>query len=216
MKLYHGSKKVLKNPTYKGSNLTNDYGPAFYLTEELESAKEWACKNNSVGFVNEYNLDLNNLTILNLTDKEKWSVLNWVAILLHFRELDSSFKKSFAKRLIFLEEKYYVDVEKYDVVIGFRADDAYFRFPLDFVRGNLTVEQLNYVYKLGKLGIQYALMSEKAIQKIAFKKSFLSEKEYINKYFENVKKSTKLFDDLSKDEDGTRITDLVKDYDFSR
>ena len=81
--------------------------------------------------------------------------MNWVAILLHFRELDSSFKKSFAKRLIFLEEKYYVDVEKYDVVIGFRADDAYFRFPLDYVRGNLTVEQLNYVYKLGKIGIQY-------------------------------------------------------------
>lgn len=210
MKLYHGSKKVISNPIYQGSNKSNDYGPAFYLTEDVESAKQWACRNNTIGFVNEYSVELNGLTILDLTDKEKWSVLNWIAILLHFRDLENSFKKTFPKRLAYLEEKYYIDVTKYDIVIGFRADDAYFRFPLDFVRGNLTIEQLEYVYKLGKLGIQYVLISEKAFTRVTFKKSLLSERDYIDKYFANVKQSTEIFDKLSKEENGTRITDLVK------
>ena len=85
MKIYHGSKVLLKQPIVKGSNEANDYGPSFYLTIELDAAKSWACRNNSVGVVNEYEIrdsSFSKLKILDLTDKNKYSVLNWMAILI--------------------------------------------------------------------------------------------------------------------------------------
>ena len=210
MKLYHGSKNIIDKPKVKGSREDNDYGPSFYLTKDLKSAHEWACRNNSIGVVNEYNFDLTGLKVLDLTDKQSWSVLNWVAILMHFRNLDSGFIKSFSNRLEFLERFYYVDVTQYDVVIGYRADDAYFRFPQDFIRGNITLEQLEYSFNLGSLGVQYALMNQKAFDKLHFVKSIPSEYKYLNCYFDNVTNATKSFDLLNKDEEGTRIIDIIR------
>lgn len=210
MKLYHGGKCIVDHPIAFGSNKQNDYGPAFYLTRDINSAHEWACRNNSVGYVNEYVLNTNGLRILDLTDSLHFSVLNWLAILMHFRALDNGFIKSFSSRLSFLEENYYIDVTKYDLVIGYRADDAYFRFPLDFIRGNITLEQLSESFKLGNLGVQYVVVSEKGMKHLKFKKVFLSSEEYINKYFDTVMKATNKFDSLSKDEDGERIIDLMR------
>ena len=210
MKIYHGSKQILSNPIIKGSKEDNDYGPAFYMTRDLESAHEWACRNNSIGYVNEYTMRLDGLKILDLRDKNKWSILHWISILLHFRYLDPGFVKAFSFRLKYLEENYYINVDEYDVIIGFRADDAYFRFPLDFVRGNITLSQLEYAYFLGDLGTQYVLISERAIKRLKYVKSFLSEEKYINRYFENVRKSTEAFDNLNKGEEGIRISKIME------
>ena len=210
MKLYHGSKEVIKSPRVHGSNVTNDYGPAFYMTCDLKSAHEWACRNNAVGYVSVYELDKRGLKILDLTDAEKWSVLNWLAILLHNRSLDASFIRFFSNRIRFIEDHYYIDVEDYDLVKGYRADDAYFRFPLDFIRGNLTLEQLEEAFKLGELGIQYVAISEKCFEKLKYKESFLSDKKYINQYFDSVSRATKRFNEMGKDEEGIRIQDLMR------
>lgn len=210
MKLYHGSKTIINHPKYDGSKKDNDYGPAFYLTEDLDSAHEWACRNNSVGVVNEYKLDLRGLKVLDLTNTTKYSVLHWIAILLHYRELDDGFIKAFKRRIDFIESHYYIDVNDYDLIIGYRADDAYFRFPLDFIRGNLTLSQLEYSYRLGKLGIQYVVTSQKGIDHLTYISSFTSESKYIGQYFDNIQRATKAFDDLNKDEEGTRITDIMR------
>lgn len=210
MKLYHGSKTIINHPKYDGSKKDNDYGPAFYLTEDLDSAHEWACRNNTVGVVNEYKLDLRGLKVLDLTNTTKYSVLHWIAILLHYRELDDGFIKAFKGRIDFIESHYYIDVNDYDFIIGYRADDAYFRFPLDFIRGNLTLSQLEYSYRLGKLGIQYVVTSQKGIDHLTYISSFTSENKYIGQYFDNIQRATKAFDDLNKDEEGTRITDIMR------
>lgn len=210
MKLYHGSKTTINQPLAKGSKLYNDYGPAFYTTRDLNSAHEWACKNGSIGFVNEYEFNAKGLNVLDLTDARHYSVLNWLAVLMHYRHLETGFVNSFKSRIQFLEDNYYIDVDQYDYVIGYRADDAYFRFPLDFVRGNITLEQLEKSFQLGKLGIQYVLISERAIKHLSFVRSFLSNESYINKYYDNVRESTHRYDELSKEEDGTRILDLMK------
>ena len=211
MKIYHGSKRIIKEVVVGGSKPYNDYGPAFYMTTDFESACEWACRNNSVGYVNEYDLNMKGLKILDLTNHDKYSCLNWIAILLHFRELDDGFKKAFIQRIKYIEEHYYIDVNEYDVIIGYRADDAYFRFPLDFIRGNLTIEQLENSFKLGNLGVQYALISDKAIRQLSYIESKLSDEKYIGKYFYNVSRSTALFDSLDKDADGKRIIDIMRE-----
>ena len=213
MKLYHGSKEIINNPVVHGSKPDNDYGPAFYLTRDLESAHEWACRNNSIGVVNHYDFNISGLKVLDLRDSSKYSVLNWLAILLHYRSLDISFKKRFQKRLDVIEKNFYIDVTQYDVVIGYRADDAYFRFPLDFIRGNLILERLDYVFLLGELGVQYVLMSERAINRLKFIKSENSKENYIYQYFRKVEKATFDFDEIDKDEKGTRIFDLMEEYD---
>ena len=207
MKIYHGSKLIIEKPINHGSKISNDYGPAFYLTRDLESAKEWSCRNNSIGVVNVYEFRSENLRILDLT---KYSVLNWIAILLHNRELNDHFKNQFNNRIKFLLDNYYIDLNDYDVVIGYRADDAYFRFPLDFISGNITLEQLKESFMLGEMGIQYVIMSEKGINHLKFKESIISEEEYIGKYYQSVNNATKRYDELPKDIEGTYITDLIR------
>lgn len=209
MKLYHGSKQIITNPIVKGSKEDNDYGPAFYMTTDLRSAHQWACRNSVVGVVNCYSMNLEGLNILDLTDKAKYSVLNWLAILLHFRHLDNSFRNSFSERIKFIEEQYYVPVDQYDVVIGYRADDAYFRFPLDFVVGNITLEQLEESFMLGELGTQVVIVSEKAIKRLVFKKSIDSPESFIDDYHENVMAATERYNKLNKNQKGTRIFNLM-------
>ena len=212
MKLFHGSKRILENPVAGGSNPHNDYGAAFYVTSNLDSAKEWACRNDSTGYVNSYELDLNGLSVLDLTDQKQYSVLHWVALLLKNRELEPSFLRSFASRVAFLEEKYSIKVQQYDLIKGFRADDAYFRFPLDFVRGNLTLEQLEHAFSLGDLGIQYALLSEMAIKNLRFLGFEEASRDYIGRYYGNIEAATKIYDSLNRDEDGVRIMDLMREH----
>lgn len=198
MNIYHGSKKIIEHPIVNGSNQRNDYGPAFYLTLDLESAKWWACKNNIVGVVNKYHITsskFDSLKILDLTDKTKYNVLNWMAILMHFRQLDSSFKKTNELTLKWLE-KYYIDVDDYDVVAGYHADDSYFRFPIRFLSNDLSIEDLEDVFKSGELGVQYAFISEKSIKSLSFDGVIECDEKYLGHYFELVKEATKEFDIL--------------------
>ena len=39
MIIYHGSKIKIEKPKSHGSNPTNDYGPSFYMTLDLDAAK---------------------------------------------------------------------------------------------------------------------------------------------------------------------------------
>lgn len=216
MNIYHGSKVIINKPIPRGSNPKNDYGPSFYMTLDIEAAKSWACKNDDLGVVNCYhiaNRDFASLKILDLTDKNKYSVLNWLAILMHFREIGDSFVKTNKIVLDWLS-KYYIDVNDYDVIIGFRADDAYFRFPVRFISNDLAFEDLEEVFLSGNLGIQYAFMSERAIKLLKFDKAIDCENTYLGHHHSVVDKATKVFDILitrPKDPRKTYVLDLVRE-----
>ena len=215
MIIYHGSKQIIKKPVVNGSDEHNDYGASFYLTTDLESAKVWACKHNTLGIVNEYEIrksEYEKLKILNLTDKEKYSPLNWIAILVHFRKLSGKFRSEYQLYLDWLE-KYYIDVSEYDVVIGYRADDAYFAFPLSFIQNQLSYEDLERIYRLGNLGVQQAFMSERAIKLLKFIRTRECDDSYIGKYYEIVREATKEFEDsisVVKDPYKTYIINMVR------
>lgn len=59
-----------------------------------------------------------------------------------------------------------IDISPYDVIRGYRADDSYFSFARQFVNGMISLRQLQRIMFLGDLGIQYALMSERAFSAI--------------------------------------------------
>ncbi len=84
IQLLHGTDHIIEAPSLALGKDTNDYGKGFYCTLLPEMAKEWACKNNTDGFVNEYEFNDDGLEVLNLLDGEH-TVLNWIALLLTHR-----------------------------------------------------------------------------------------------------------------------------------
>lgn len=70
MKIFHGSKKIIEKQQFGVGKIHNDYGRGFYCTESLEIAKEWECDYLEGGFANVYELDCEELKILNLNDKK--------------------------------------------------------------------------------------------------------------------------------------------------
>lgn len=55
-----------------------------------------------------------------------------------------------------------------DVMIGYRADDSYFSFAEDFVNNTISLRDLNMAMKLGTLGEQVVLLSERSFERIEF------------------------------------------------
>lgn len=166
--IYHGSKDIIERPYFHGGKAENDYGFGFYCTENLELAKEWSCSNNATnGFANKYSIEINDLKILDLTST-RYTILNWMAVLLKHRtfNLTNEISKQAKNYLI---ENFYVSVETYDIVIGYRADDSYFSFARDFVNNTISVRQLNSAMALGELGKQVVIVSRKAFDRLQFK-----------------------------------------------
>ena len=193
MIIYHGSKDIIEKPEFGKGNQKNDYGLGFYCTENVELAKEWACSNNETnGYANQYEIDLSDYKVLDLRE-EKYSILNWMALLLKFRTFDVNTPIS-AQAKEYILENFYVEVEEYDVIIGYRADDSYFSFAKDFINNTISVEQLAEAMRLGELGIQIVLKSKKAFDMVKYKSYELAEcKEYYVKRVSRDKKARETY-----------------------
>ena len=63
MIIYHGSNEIVGKPEYGKGKPYNDYGKGFYCTQHIELAKEWAVNENIDGYVNEYELNIDNLKV---------------------------------------------------------------------------------------------------------------------------------------------------------
>lgn len=166
MILYHGSENIIETPYLDGGKKNNDYGQGFYCTRDIELAREWACTECVSAYVNKYELDMNELKVLDLS-KEKFSTLNWLAILVKYRRIRVG--TPVMKRAIeWLVQSFLIDISEYDVIVGYRADDSYFSFARAFIGNQITLGQLSYAMHLGELGIQYVLKSEKAFQALEY------------------------------------------------
>ena len=164
--LYHGSPEIIEEPMLNKGNLYNDYGRGFYMTEHVELAREWACTGQNIGYANRYEIDLDSLNILNLNDR-KFTVLHWLAILMEYRRV-RLFTPVMERGVSWLKANFLIDISPFDLIIGYRADDSYFSFARAFVNNEISIKQLSNAMRLGKLGIQYVLKSEKAFANIKF------------------------------------------------
>lgn len=164
--IYHGSVSVLECPVYGKGKPYNDYGRGFYCTESLELAKEWSVEENRDGFANKYSLDLQDLKVLDLSKKE-FTVLHWITLLLQNRvfNLKSDISK-LGKQ--YLTEHFSLPTQSYDIIKGYRADDSYFAYAESFLNNTISVQRLSEALRLGNLGEQIVLMSEKAFSRLRF------------------------------------------------
>lgn len=164
--LFHGSDHIVNTPIYGYGKRTNDYGQGFYCTEDADLAREWSVEENRDGFLNEYSLNTTTLRILDLTSPD-FSVLQWITLLLRNRTFDlfSDFGSTAREYLL---NHFSIDTSPYDIICGYRADDSYFTYAQNFLNNVISVQTLARALKLGNLGTQIVLVSEKAFGKITF------------------------------------------------
>lgn len=163
-------KKLLSTKTisvYHGKS-NNDYGVGFYTTPDKELAKEWAWSmygHGDTGYVHTFSVDIQGLNILDLTRRDS---LHWIAELLYNRRIniDPVENTPVSRNIKRFISKYKLNTSIYDIIIGYRADDSYFRYAEAFAYGNLYKETLERVLRLGELGIQVCFKSNRAFQKL--------------------------------------------------
>ena len=163
MILYHGSPNLRVVPTFGLGEDRHDYGRGFYLTQDLQLAKEWAvCRPTGVsGYVHTFEIDVEGL---NVFDYERESILCWLAELMKHRNAAESRRyRTLAPKFI---EKYGKDTDGADIVRGWRADASYFYIAKAFVRDEVDVRILGPLMQLGGLGIQWCVKSGRAFNRL--------------------------------------------------
>ncbi len=166
MKIFHGSQSIIKVPQYGLGKVGNDFGLGFYCTENETMSKEWSVQPNRDGFSNAYDFDIEGLNVLRL-NTPKFTVLNWMAILVTHRQFKLKVPVAGAA-YHYLKSRFAINVDAYDVIIGYRADDSYFDFAEAFLNNSISVEQLSVALRLGKLGEQIVIKSKEAFERLKF------------------------------------------------
>ena len=208
--IYHGSSQIVETPTFGLGRKNNDFGLGFYCTESLELAKEWAVSSLRDGFANRYILDTEYLNILNLNSPE-YTILNWIAVLVDNRLF--SIKTPIARRAKqYLIEHFSINVNAYDIITGYRADDSYFDFAEAFLNNTIAVEQLSRAMRLGKLGEQIVLKSQFAFSKIKYEGFDIAKKEqyYVLRKARNDEANQTYLDIQEEEADGLYIQDILR------
>lgn len=212
MHIYHGSDHIIEKPVYGEGKPYNDYGRGFYCTEHIELSKEWACASGTNGYSNHYQLNLEGLRILHLNDSE-YTILNWLAILLENRKFNIA--EGLPQRAkAYILENFSVDYKKYDVMVGYRADDSYFAYAGDFINGSLSLKDLSEAMRLGKLGEQVVLKSKKSFDALSFIEATEAPcEEYYTKYTMRDKEARGAYKQIARhaySENETYVIDIIR------
>lgn len=208
--IYHGSKQIVEVPTFGLGRKNNDFGLGFYCTESNDLAKEWAASSLRDGFSNRYTLDTEYLNTLNL-NSPNYSILNWIAVLVEHRLF--SIKTPIARRAKqYLIEHFGINVNAFDLIVGYRADDSYFDFAEAFLNNAITVEQLSRAMRLGKLGEQIVLKSQFAFSKIQYEGFEVAEKDryYVLRKARDDDANQTYMDIQEEEVDGLYMQDILR------
>ncbi len=208
--IYHGSEKVVKHPVFGGGKKNNDFGPGFYCTANEELAKEWAVSSLRDGFSNKYTLDTEYLNILNLNSSD-YTILNWIAVLVEHRLF--AIKTPVARRAKrYLIDHFGVNVNAFDLITGYRADDSYFDYAESFLNNGISIEQLARAMRLGKLGEQIVVKSKFAFSNLKYEGSEAAEKDQYHVLRKNRdNEANRLYLEMFEEEsDDLYIQDLMR------
>lgn len=208
--IYHGSEQIVEEPTFGKGKKHNDFGLGFYCTESDGLAKEWAVSSLRNGFSNKYTLDTEYLNILNLNSPD-YTILNWIAVLVEHRVF--SLKTPVARRAKrYLIDNFSVNVNAFDLITGYRANDSYFDYAESFLNNGISVEQLAKAMKLGKLGEQVVIKSQFAFSKLKYEGFDVAEKDvfYVLRKARDDEANQTYLEMLEEESDGLYIQDIMR------
>ena len=208
--IFHGSPRIVETPIFGEGRKNNDFGQGFYCTESHELAMEWAVSSLQDGFANRYTLETEHLHILRLNSPD-YTILNWMAVLVAHRLF--SIKNPIARRAkAYLIDSFGINVNAYDLITGYRADDSYFDFAEAFLNNAITVEQLSRAMRLGKLGEQIVLKSKFAFSRIRYEGFDVAEKVlyFARRQTRNDAANQTWLNILEEESDGLFIQDIIR------
>jgi len=177
MKLFHGAGRILKRPVWGEGCIFNDFGQGFYVSEDLEVTKEWACQNRNNGYVSKYELEIKGegINFLDLNSGD-YNILNWLSIVLENRQFRINGEDAINARKYILDN-FYVDYWKCDIVRGYRADDSYFALANAFLNNDISLMNFYKAMNIGKRGIEIVLRTKKVYDLLEFKGAEFASKE---------------------------------------
>lgn len=210
--IYHGTKALGLVPKYGVGGRNNDYGSGFYLAEDLELAREWAYSkyaglDQEKGYVYHYSLDFSKLRVLNLCELDN---VHWVAELLSNRKITKSgfYDNSDVSRFV---SKFKIDTSQYDVIIGYRADDAYFSYVQSFADGTLSLNGLETCMREGNLGLQVFIKSRKAFSMLKLVKREEVNNSYKGKFTKRTYNTSNMCKRIERDDRRNRSSNIYID-----
>ena len=214
--IYHGSPNKIVTPIFGGGETKHDYGAGFYLTQDIELAKEWAvCNTVNDGYLHKFILDTVDLSILDFNST--YGVLTWLATLSKHRSSATS-KLTRRNEQLLINKYYDKEVESYDVIVGYRADDSFFSFAKQAIRGEVDISLLDEIMHKGDLGYQVFIQSEKAfkaLKEIEYNSEgyykLVSQAEYKIKYDNRDKLAREHVANLIESDRNT-LTDTIEKY----
>ena len=190
----------------------DDFADLLCSGDDCIKSKEWACTEGVDGYANQYEIETDNLRILNLSADE-YTILHWLALLMTYRKLRLS-TPVMKRGAEWLKEHFLVDIDDYDAIIGYRADDSYFAFARAFVNNEISLGQLSHAMRLGKSGEQFVLKSPKAFESIKFVsyKSADNTVYYARRKVRDDEARAGFFAELEKEDiDGLYMRDIIRE-----
>lgn len=195
--IYHGSTVAVRTPSLNHNanrRKSTDYGNGFYLTCDPIAAKEWGMSLHDAppAFINKYSLRMNGLTTL---DMSTLSIEEQVAILIQNRVFQN---KELRKRgEEFVNANLHTNYKSYDIIVGDRCDACYKAMLEDFLSERIDLGQLEKALKLGDLGIQIFIQSQKALNQLTFVGVDLNnDTRYLRQYIQRVSNATREYEKI--------------------
>ncbi len=155
MRAFHGSVEEIRIPDILHSKNYLDFGRGFYLTVYQEQAEKWAkrkaVRTGRPPIVNEYEIpnQWGNLKVLNFNDTDT----DWLEFVCSCRRGSEEYKD-------------------YDVIAGPVANDDVFKTVDMYFRGIWDKEKALGELRFFQMNNQINLVSQNAINKITFKRSY--------------------------------------------
>lgn len=105
-----------------------------------------------------------------------------------------------------------VNVNSFDLIVGYRADDSYFDYAESFLNNGISVEQLAYAMRLGKLGEQVVIKSKFAFSNLKYEGFDIAEKSqyYVLRKARDDEANQLYIEMLEEESDGLYIQDIMR------
>lgn len=150
------------------------------------------------------------MNILNLNSPD-YTILNWIAVFVEHRMF--SIKTPIARKAKrYLIDNFGININAYDLITGYRADDSYFDYAETFLNNGISVERLARAMRLGKLVEQIVLKSKFAFSRIRFEGFDVAEQEefYVLRKARDDEANQLYLDILEEESDGLYIQDIIR------
>ena len=171
MILYHIGKAIIEKPDIHYGRKNADFAQGFYLSNDLEFSLKWATfDNDSITYLNKYELDLNGLKIKKFTKDKDW--FNY----------------------IYKNRNNYPDsLNEFDLIIGPISNDILYNTLGITTSGMLDLEKSYKLLTLGNSYTQYVIKTEKANLNLKFIESKIIKEDDVIKLKKKFKKEEKKF-----------------------